>query len=617
MTRGTVLRPPFARGAGAFILHYVKIRRWAFLALLVMICAAAVCGVGVQYSMKLIVDGMAAASHDAVWFALGILVGLIALESVLWRLSGWLGCRTTVDIGVHVRLDLFDYLSHQPMRYFAENLAGSLGQRLTATAGNFGALTNTTVWRILPPFVDFAGAVILLWTVDLGMMVALGAFVILVTAGLIWFGERGRSHHRTYAARAGEVGGQLIDIISNMWSVKGFSARERERDGLAHSFVIEADAQRKSWMYTEKARLLHDIALWFMTGGVLVWAVHLWSAERISPGDVVLVGTLTFRILHGSRDMALSLVDMVQQFGFIEDTLGVIGQPQTVVDASDAKPIAWQGKSIEFDRVTFAYGGRRAILRDLSLVIPAGQKVGIVGPSGAGKSTIVHLLQRLHDVEAGDIRIDGQSVAKVTQDSLRSVLAVAPQEITLFHRSIRDNIRFARPDATNREIEDAARAAAAHDFIVNLPQGYDTIVGERGTKLSGGQRQRVGIARAFLKDAPVVVLDEATSALDTESELEVQRALADLRRDRTVIAVAHRLSTLAAFDRILVIAGGRLVEDGPPDALRRAGGIFSKMWRLQAEGMSSDAAELAAAVLVGSVPAEDEASESDREMEGA
>jgi ATP-binding cassette subfamily B protein len=243
---------------------------------------------------------------------------------------------------------------------------------------------------------------------------------------------------------------------------------------------------------------------------------------------------------------------------------------------------------VEFRDVSFAYGGARDAVHDVDVAIPAGQKIGIVGPSGAGKSTLVHILQRLYDVQRGEILIDGQPIRDVTQDSLRAALAVVPQEINLFHRSVMENIRFGRPDATDDEVYAAARAAYSDGFIRSLPQGYDTIVGERGTKLSGGQRQRIGIARAFLKDAPIIILDEATSALDTESEMEVQRALVRLMRNRTVIAVAHRLSTLTAFDRIIVMMGGRVVEDGTAAELRRQNGVFDRMWRLQAEGMSLD-----------------------------
>jgi ATP-binding cassette, subfamily B, bacterial len=582
----------FLSSPGRFIRHYLRLRPWHFAALFVMVVAAASCAVGVQYVMKLLVDAMTTTRDaGAVWMALGLFVALIAGESLLWRLTGWLCCRTTVDTGVTMRLDLFSYVNGQPMRYFAENLAGSLGQRITSTAGNFGALTNTVVWRVLPPFGEFVGALVIFTTVDWRMALVLGLFVVVVTGLLIWFGERGRRIHRGYAGEANAVGGELIDVISNMWAVKAFSARGRELDRLGGRFDTEARAQRASWMYTERARVIHDVALWIMAGSMLAWCVVSWSAGRITPGDVVVVSALTFRILNGSREMALSLVDMVQQFGYIEDTLKVIGQKQTVRDAPDAGPLVTggEGAEIAFENVSFAYGrGDRDAVHDIELVIPAGQKVGIVGPSGAGKSTLVHLIQRLYDVDRGRILIDGMPIDSVTQDSLRQAIAVVPQEITLFHRSVLDNIRFGRPDASDAEVLAASRAACCDGFIRGLPEGYDTIVGERGMRLSGGQRQRIGIARAFLKDAPILIFDEATSALDTESEMEIQRALVRLMRRRTVIAVAHRLSTLSAFDRVIVLERGRVVEDGPAADLRRAGGLFARMWRLQADGLSVD-----------------------------
>ncbi|MGF7163528.1 ATP-binding cassette subfamily B protein [Rhodoligotrophos appendicifer] len=572
-------------GVRAFILSYIRAHSFMFGILFAGVLAAASCAVAVQYVMKLMVDAMAGTSNTpSVWAALSFFLVLIASESILWRVVGWLGCRTTVAVGVDVRLDLFDYLNGQPMRYFAENLAGSLGQRITMTAGNMGALINTIVWRILPPCIDFFGALILFSTVSLAMMVVLAVMVVAITTGLILFGERGRPLHRRYAERANRVGGDLVDVISNMWAVKAFSARQREWDRLAREFDQEADAQRSSWMYTEKARLLHDVALWIMAGTMLSWAVWLWSTQQITPGDVVLVSALTFRILHGSRDIALSLVDTVQHAGFIEETLKVIGQAQTVVDEPDAPPLIPRGGSIEFRNVCFGYGEGSDAIHDLNLFIPSGQKVGIVGPSGAGKSTCIHLIQRLYDVHKGEILIDRQPVTKVNQDSLRACLAVVPQEITLLHRTVLENIRLAWPDASDENVLKAAKAAHCHGFIMRLPMGYDTIVGERGSKLSGGQRQRIGIARAFLKKSEIIIFDEATSALDTESEMQIQNALVHGMRNRTVVAVAHRLSTLIHFDRILVIKDGVIAEDGTAAELRARRGVFDKMWRLQAEG---------------------------------
>jgi ATP-binding cassette subfamily B protein len=298
------------------------------------------------------------------------------------------------------------------------------------------------------------------------------------------------------------------------------------------------------------------------------------------------IAGLTFRILHGSRDLALAYADAVQQLGYMDETLRVIGQVHSIVDPPQALPAKRGAGAVEFRDVTFGYDPGEPVLRQVNVSIRPGEKVGIVGPSGAGKTTLVHLIQRLHEVHSGAILIDGQQIDCVTQDSLRAILSVVPQEITLFHRTILENIRCGRPEASLEEIYAAARAANCDSFIRRLPLGYDTLVGERGIKLSGGQRQRIGIARAFLKEAPILILDEATSALDTESEMQIQRNIVALLQGRTVIAVAHRLSTLAAFDRILVVANGRIVEEGSPRELRGRGRLFERMWRLQADGMA-------------------------------
>jgi ATP-binding cassette subfamily B protein len=320
-----------------------------------------------------------------------------------------------------------------------------------------------------------------------------------------------------------------------------------------------------------------------MAGGMLTWAILLWRQGSVTTGDVVIVSALTFRILHGSRDLALALVGTAQQFGVINECLNVIAQPHEVKDPEHNGKLHAALGNIRFENVDYTYPDGRQVFRNFNLDIPAGQKIGLVGPSGAGKSTLISLIQRLDDVQAGRILIDSQPITEVTQDSLRARIAVVPQDIALFHRSVLENIRYGRPEATDKDVYKAARDAYCDDFIRELPQGYDTIVGERGVRLSGGQRQRLGIARAFLKNAPILILDEATSALDTQSEREIQMALAELMRGRTVVAIAHRLSTVASFDRIVVLVDGRIAEDGPPSILREEGGVFGDLWRLQME----------------------------------
>ncbi|WP_304640371.1 ABC transporter ATP-binding protein [Pseudomonas sp.] len=568
----------------AFLWHYVRERPWHFGTLLLLVTGAAGCAVAVQYGMKLLVDAMAEGERAAanVWLPLWLFLGLIVTENILWRLGGWLGCRTVVASVVDIRVDLFRHLTGHPMRYFNEHFAGSLGNRISALGAAAGGIYGSLAWKIVPPVIDFLGAVILLYFVDWRMAVALVLFVFIVAVLITAFGIRGRAKHQRFAAQAARVGGELVDAVSNVWTIKAFSARERESERLAHEIGFEAKAQRRSWMYLEKARVLHDICLSLMAGGMLIWAINLWIAGTITAGDVVLVSALTFRILHGSRDLALALVDTVQQIGAIDDTLKIIVQPHALDDPQ--AELRQADGEIVFENVGYAYPDRKKVFSGFDLRIPAGQKVGVVGPSGAGKSTLISLIQRLDDVQAGRIMIDGHDIRTVSQDSLREKIAVVPQETALFNRSIRENIRYGRPEATDEEVVIAARHAFCDAFIRQLPQGYDTLVGERGVMLSGGQRQRLGIARAFLKDAPILILDEATSALDSESEAEIQAALNDLVRHRTVVAVAHRLATLSSFDRILVMKDGRLVEDGSPRELRSRGGEFETLWKMQSDG---------------------------------
>ncbi|TFL15609.1 ABC transporter ATP-binding protein [Pusillimonas caeni] len=568
-----------------FLLKYVRARRWQFAGLALLVVGAGSCAVAVQYGMKLIVDAMAQADRQtaAVWPPLVMFLSLIALENVLWRCSGWLGCRVIVATGVDIRVDLFEHLIGHPMRYFARHMAGSLSSRITATAGSTGAILSRLVWNISPPAVDFIGAVVVLTLVDYHMALALVAFVAVVAAIIIGFGVRGRPLHRAYGREAASVGGELVDTVSNVWTIKAFSSRERERERLAGAFGVEAQAQRRSWMYLEKARVIHDICLWAMAGIMLTWAIHSWQAAAISAGDVVLVSALTFRILHGSRDLALALVETSQEYGVVAEMLEVIGERHAFSDNPGASSIRPREGRIEFRGVWFRYSEGEPLFKGLDLVIPAGQKLGLAGPSGSGKSTLLALIQRLDDVQQGEVLIDGTPVTQMRQDSLREGIAAVPQDINLFHRSVMENIRYSRPEASDEEVYVAARHARCDDFIRQLRHGYDTIIGERGITLSGGQRQRLAIARAFLKDAPVLLLDEATSALDTQSERAVQHALQDLIQGRTVIAVAHRLSTLAGFDRIVMLVDGAIVEDGSPEALLGRDSLFRSLWQAQSD----------------------------------
>jgi len=566
-----------------FLLRYVRARRGGFLALGAIVVAAGSCSVAVQYGMKLIVDAMAApdrASAD-VWHPLAFFLALIGIESMLWRLGGWVGCRAIVAACADMRADLFGHLSHHSMRYFHQHHSGALGNRISSTAGAAGAIFGALAWSIVPPCVDLVGAVVVLTLVDGRMALALLAFVAIVATIIIGFGVRGRGLHQAYGEQAARVGGEIVDAISNIWAVQAFSAQQRERARLERELGREARAQRRSWMYVEKARVIHDGFLWLMAGSMLAWALWSWQAGAVTAGDVVVVSALTFRILHGSRDLALALVGTAQHFGVIAEMLAVVAPPHGVPDAPGARPLQTRGGGIELRGVTYVYPDGHKALTDVDLAIPAGQKVGIVGPSGAGKSTLLSLLLRADELHGGSILIDGQPIVGVTLDSLRAAISIVPQDVSLFRRTVMENIRYGRPDASDEEVHAAARQAHCDEFIERLSRGYQTIVGERGASLSGGQRQRIGIARAFLKNAPILLLDEATSSLDSHSELLVKSALADLMRNRTVLAAAHRLSTLSQYDRIVVLSSGRVIEDGTLQDLLAGDGLFRRLWDLQ------------------------------------
>jgi ATP-binding cassette subfamily B protein len=579
---------PIADTPVRFLWRYVRVRPWHFGTMLILVVGAASCAVAVQYGMKLLVDAMAnddrAAGH--VWFPFWLFIALIVLENLFWRAGGWLGCRTMVSSCADLRVDLFSHLTGHPMRYFSQHFAGALANRISSAGAAAGSIYGGLIWKIIPPCVDFLGAVIVLCTVRLSMALALIACVVVVAALITVIGIRGRTRHIAFASQSARVGGEIVDLVSNVWSIKAFSARQRERKRLEKAIGVEAKAQRRSWIYLEKARVLHDVCLSVMAGGMLGWAIDLWIDGLVTAGDVVMVSALTFRILHGSRDLALALVDTSQQMGVIAETLDIIAQPHALSDSPEE--LAPTGGAIRFIDVSYSYAEGRNVFSHFFLEIPAGQTVGIVGASGAGKSTLIHLLQRLDDVRSGIVLIDDRDIRTVSQDSLRQQIAVVPQEAALFNRSIYENIAYSQPSATREQVIEASRQAYCDDFINALPNGYDTLVGERGVMLSGGQRQRLGIARAFLKNAPILILDEATSALDSRSETIIQTALANLMRGRTVLAIAHRLSTIAGFDRVIVLDEGQLVQDGPPDELRNQDGAFRTLWLAQRMGGLAD-----------------------------
>jgi ATP-binding cassette subfamily B protein len=442
---------------------------------------------------------------------------------------------------------------------------------------------------VLPPCIATISAILLIGTVSVAMSAGLIVIAGIMLLAMFRLAAAGKPLHDDFADKAAAVDGEMVDVISNLPLVRAFCGLSYEHDRFDATVERELDARGRSLRYLEKLRLLHAVVTIVLTIALLAWAITLWQRGAATTGDVVLVCTLGLSILSATRDLAVALVDVTQHVARLTEAIATLLLPHELKDHPEAEPLIRSGAAVAFNNVAFHYPGGAQVFEKFALRIQPGQRVGLVGHSGGGKSSLFALLQRFYDIQRGSITIDGQDISRVTQQSLREAISVVPQDISLFHRSIMDNIRYGRPNATDDEVLRAAIAARC-DFIENLPEGMDTMVGDRGIKVSGGQRQRIAIARAFLKDAPILLLDEATASLDSESEEAIREALSRLMRGRTVIAIAHRLATLRNFDRVVVLQGGRIIEDGPPDILVQGRGPYRELVAREMGRLASHAA---------------------------
>ena len=568
----------------AFLFAYIRSHPAGHLTILISVLVAVTCSVSTQYGMKHLIDIVATgqeAAGNKVWGAFALLCGLVAADNLSWRVGGYAAHRTFVAVTGDIRRDLFRHLAGHSPTYFAERLPGALASRVTSTANAAFTLENTGAWNVLPPTIAVVLSIFFIGSVNLALASTLMTISLVMGAIVFQLARRGGARHRDYAEKAAAVDGELVDVIGNFNVVRAFGATFREQQRIGARMEVEMASRRRSLYYLEHIRLIHAVMTAILTAGVVAWGIILWQNGQAKVGDLVLITSLAFGILHGTRDLAVSLVDLTQHVARLEEAISALLTPHDLKNLHDARELPVGPGEVAFEQVHFAYPGRAPVLDDFDLVIAPGQRVGLVGFSGAGKSTVLALLQRFYDVGGGRISIDGNDIRDVTQESLRNVMAVVPQDISLFHRSVMENIRYARPDASEADVLAAATMAHCRDFIEAMPEGFDTMVGDRGVKLSGGQRQRLAIARALLKNAPILLLDEATSALDTESEQAIQQALDRLMAGRTVIAIAHRLSTLQSFDRIIVMDKGRIVDDGSPTTLAGRPGPYRDLLRKQ------------------------------------
>ena len=555
---------------------------WSHVTIALAVVGAVTCSVSTQYGVKYLVDALSdPARRASIWMAFAILITLIAADNAFWRLAAWVGHSTFVNVSGSVRRKLFRHLTGHAPSFFSIQSPGALTSRITSTANAIYTTETMVTFNAMPPLIATLVSILYLATVSIPMALSLTAVAAFVVFVMFRWAAGGTPLHYAYASNAAGVDGDMIDVVSNMTVVKAFGRLRSEHLRLAGVINKEMRARKQSLYFLERLRIFHAATTAILTTAVIAWAISLWQAGYATAGDVVLVCTLGLSILSATRDLAVALVDVTQHWSRLSEALRTLLVPHELVEHPLARRLAATRGSVELHDVGFAYPSGKPVLTSMSFKIEPGERVGIIGPSGAGKSTIFSLMQRFYDAQSGAILIDGQDSKDVTEDTLRKAIAVVPQDVTLFHRTLRDNICYGRPGATDEEVWNAVEMARCLGFIKQLPDGLNTIVGDRGAKLSGGQRQRIAIARAFLKDAPILLLDEATSALDSHSEELIREALTTLMRGRTVIAIAHRLSTLRSFDRIMVVQNGQVVQDGQPETLLSKAGAYKSLVDLE------------------------------------
>ena len=519
---------------------------------------------------------------------------LIALYSVSglwssvigWRLVLYLVWTFETAMQRDLYAQCFSKLTNQTLFFHSNKFGGSLVSQTNKLVGAVESFWDTIIWSVLPLVVSLVGSIIvlstLLWQYALFLLIFSIVFSIVV-----YYGSKPMAKLTKKEAKASnKLNGQLADVISNVLAVKSSGAEATEQKFFAKTVSSWRNSSLDVMRGFLKVSTVYSSINMVIKIGAIAFAVYAAQNNLVSVASVYLIITYTGSVAHELWNMNGIMRNYNRIIGNANDMVEILQTPTTLIDKSDLKLKVTNGE-ISMDKITFTHdeGQGDTLFHDFSLDIKPGEKIGLVGASGSGKTTLTKLLLRFADIDSGKITIDGQDISEVTQASLRAKIAYVPQEPLLFHRSVRENIAYGRPDATDAEIEEAAKKAGAYDFIVGLKDGFDTMVGERGIKLSGGQRQRVAIARAILKDAPILVLDEATSALDSESEALIQKSLETLMENRTSIVIAHRLSTIAKLDRIIVLKDGKIVEDGSHDELiNKKRGVYAKLWARQSGG---------------------------------
>ena len=578
----------------AYVWHYVRLYpRW-YWAIAALQIGAAMTATLMPYAIGRITGAVSDGlwDHADLWQAslpaLGLLFGLAVAQMLCAR--GATLCMIMVRPQQKIRIvrDLFAYLQRHSARYFGEHFAGSLAHRIGEGSIGLLEITWALVVEMLPILVVLITSLVLLTLASPWLGLGLLVWVLAYTLLAFVLSRKAQALAADHAKARSVTTGKIVDAVSNLASIRLFARQDFELDYLNRYQTQEKHAAQRSFFYQEKIRLLQDSLSIVLRVGLVAVALYLWHLGKIDVGQLVMVATLGLMIVAQCSFLSMQFMHFFEFIGNIQNSIDTLLKPHEMPDRTDALPARIEKGAIRFRNVNFGYSPDKPIFKHFNLNIAAGQRVGIVGLSGSGKSTLLNLLLRAYDPQKGQVEVDGVDIQGMTQQSLHSHIGLIPQEPGLFHRSLRENIGYGDVDADESAIVLAAKRAHAHDFILHMQDGYDALIGERGVKLSGGQRQRIAIARALLKNAPILVLDEATASLDSETESLIQSSLDDIMADKTVLVVAHRLSTIAHLDRIVVLDKGLIVEDGSHQHLLELKGLYYRLWQHQSDGLLSE-----------------------------